>query len=380
MLKIFIKKLCGAKKLTFFYTKVQKLEHSLNNSNVFWTEVRKIMNKPRVQIHLSIEDWYTYFQNLLSDDIDNETDDSILNYVHVFDELEEVIFNSAKDDEILNAVKIMNTNKAFSGQIPPKFIKFGIPALLPLSNCYLIDCIALANFRLVGQKLLLIPIYKKGNVQEPSNYRGVALMDVLSKIYISVVTKRLTFYFEPYGRLSESQAGFRTSYCTVDNAFVLYSIISKYLLQKKHSVYVAFIDFEKAFDSVKRPLLFNVLLKNGVKRNLFRAIESIYNVVKANVKSNNEISDVFTYPTGLQQGCHLSRMLFSLFINELDDVMKYSDVRRIQLFPDITEVFMLMFADDIGVISDTINGLQKDLNVLEKFCNDYKLKVNINID
>ena len=373
------KKLCRAKKLTFFDAKVHKLEYSLNNSNVFWAEVRKIINKPRVQNHVSIEDWYTYFQNLLSDDIDNETDDTRLNYMHVFDELEDVIFNSAiDDDEILNAVKNMSTNKAFSGQIPPKFIKFGIPVLLPFIKLLFNRLYSTGEFPASWSKILLIPIYKKGNVQEPSNYRGVALMDVLSKIYISIVTKRLTFYVEAYGRLSESQAGFRSSYSTVDNAFVLYSIISKYLLKKKHPVYVAFIDFEKAFDSVKRPLLFNVLLKNGVKGNLFRAIESIYNVVKANVKSNNEISDVFTCPTGLRQGCPLSPMLFSLFINELDDVMKYSDVRGIQLFPDITEVFMLMFADDIGLISDTVNGLKKELNILEKFCNDYKLKVNIN--
>ena len=146
---------------------------------------------------------------------------------------------------------------------------------------------------------------------------------------------------------------------------------------KKKSVYVAFIDFEKAFDSVSRPLLYNVLIKHGIKGNLFRAIQSIYSSVKSCVRSDDGISDVFSCPIGLRQGCSLSPILFSLFINELDDVMRNSDIRGIQLFPDFTSVFMLMFADDIGLVANTIGGLQKELNLLNSFCNNYKLKVNI---
>ena len=53
-------------------------------------------------------------------------------------------------------------------------------------------------------------------------------MEILSKIYISILTKRLTFYVEAYEKLTESQAGFRNGYRTVDNAFALYSIVTKY--------------------------------------------------------------------------------------------------------------------------------------------------------
>ena len=55
-------------------------------------------------------------------------------------------------------------------------------------------------------------------------------------------------------------AGFRKGYSTVDNAFVLHSVIHRHLNQSK-KVYATFIDFRKAFDSVKRETLWNVLKK-----------------------------------------------------------------------------------------------------------------------
>ena len=202
-------------------------------------------------------------------------------------------------------------------------------------------------------------------------------MEILSKIYISILTKRLTFYAEAYEKLTESQAGFRNGYSTVDNAFALYSIVTKYFNLRRKAVYVALIDFEKAFDTVDRPILYDILHKNGVTGTLFTAIQAIYNNVKACVKSPDGISDEFICPVGLRQGCSLSPILFSLFINEMYYEFKSSNVRGIQLFPDLTEIFLLMFADDIGLISDTVTGLQKQLSILHEYCRDFKLKVNI---
>ena len=56
--------------------------------------------------------------------------------------------------------------------------------------------------------------------------------------------------------------------------------------------------------------------------------------------------------------------------------MNNSDITGIQLHPDITQIMLLMFADDLALLSDTIVGLQRQLNVLRDFCNTNKLKVN----
>jgi len=65
-----------------------------------------------------------------------------------------------------------------------------------------------------------------------------------------------------------------------------------------------------------------------------------------------------------------------MFINELHDVMVANEIRGIQLFPELIEICMLMFADDIACISDTVVGLQKQLNVQHTFCQNNKLTVN----
>ena len=69
--------------------------------------------------------------------------------------------------------------------------------------------------------------------------------------------------------------------------------------------------------------------------------------------------------------------MFALFINELYDVLHNSNTRGVQLFPDIVEIVMLMFADDIALLSDTIAGLQRQLNILYDYCLTSTFYVNI---
>ena len=80
---------------------------------------------------------------------------------------------------------------------------------------------------------------------------------------------------------------------------------------------------------------------------------------------------------GLRQGCNLSPTLFCLFINDLYEYLKSKHIiRGIQLTPYI-EIFILLFTDYVALASDTISGLQKQLNYLHEFCIEYKLEVNV---
>ena len=103
----------------------------------------------------------------------------------------------------------------------------------------------------------------------------------------------------------------------------------------------------------------------------------IYRFVKACVRVNDEYTDYFNCPVGLKEECLLSPMVFSIFIADLAEHIQNSSSRGIQLLPDIVEVFLLLFVDDIALISDTIGGLQKQLDILLPFCKDNKIIVNI---
>ena len=200
-----------------------------------------------------------------------------------------------------------------------------------------------------GTRRILCPEYTL-NPNKKKNKRYISQIHVplelaqtstLSKVYIIILTKRLTFFVDANGRICESQSGFRSCQSTVDNAFILYSVINKYLSVRILFIYVAFIDFQKAFDSADRQLLYNILRQNGVKGKLFSAEKSIYVCVKTRVRTTCGMSDTFNCPIGLRQGCSLSPFIVALLINELYDVLHISNTRGVQLFPDIVELLCL---------------------------------------
>ena len=105
-------------------------------------------------------------------------------------------------------------------------------------------------------------------------------------------------------------------------------------------MYVAFVDFEKAFDYVSRTALWSVLRKGGVNGKLYVALRGLYNSVIACVRNKCSYSDYFASPGSMKQGCLLSPLMFSFFINELAIEVSKTGKHRIQLIPGTTDFFL----------------------------------------
>ena len=140
--------------------------------------------------------------------------------------------------------------------------------------------------------------------------------------------------------------------------------------------YVAFIDFQKCFDTINRHILWPILQKNGVKGKLFNCIRSMYENVKARIRVNgNKLTESVNCTLGVKQGDICSPVLFSLYINELAiDMMRKG---RHGVTFDSYELFTLLFADDIVLCSETVVGLQNQLNVLHSSASKLHLTVNL---
>ena len=94
-----------------------------------------------------------------------------------------------------------------------------------------------------------LPPFKKGDANNPNNYRGISLCDASSKVDSTIIILRLQEWVEMNNITSEYQAGFKRTYSTTDRMFTLLALTQKqFSLNRK--MYVAFIDFEKAFDSI----------------------------------------------------------------------------------------------------------------------------------
>eukprot|EP00745_Piridium_sociabile_P014170 TRINITY_DN20886_c0_g1_i8.p1 TRINITY_DN20886_c0_g1~~TRINITY_DN20886_c0_g1_i8.p1 ORF type:complete len:261 (+),score=20.11 TRINITY_DN20886_c0_g1_i8:185-967(+) len=163
---------------------------------------------------------------------------------------------------------------------------------------------------------VVVPLFKKGDPNNPGNYRGISLCDASNNMYSTIINIRLQEWIEEHNLTGEYQAGFKRGYSTIDHMFTLLALIQKQFSFNR-KLYVAFVDFEKAFDSIERNLLWPVLLKNGIKGKLFKCVHSMYINVKARIRCGAQLSDYMNCTRGVKQGDVTSPVLFSLFINEL---------------------------------------------------------------
>jgi hypothetical protein len=224
----------------------------------------------------------------------------------------------------------------------------------------------------------LYPFLKKGDSDVTSNYRGVSLLSLVSKCYTSVLNRRLVKWMDDNNKLTESQAGFRHGYSTVDHIFTLYAVVQKCFSRNGVKLYACFVDLKSAFDSVQRQPLFDVLFKQGMNGKFMNAIVAIYSTVTSCVRvKDNVFTDFFDCPVGLRQGCCLSPELFAIFINEIAEAVDNGGMHGIQLLPGLVELFILLFADDIVLLSDTARGLQNQINILDQACKNLYLTVNL---
>ena len=135
---------------------------------------------------------------------------------------------------------------------------------------------------------VIVPIHKKEDIFNPSNYRGITLVNIIAKIFSLTIRNRLNKWCETGHIFNDSQFGFRDKRSTSDAVFILHSVIQK-ILSRNSKLYCIFIDYEKAFDTVLRDSLWYKLVQSGVSCKMVTMIKSIYNKVKSCVKISSEM-------------------------------------------------------------------------------------------
>ena len=232
---------------------------------------------------------------------------------------------------------------------------------------------------------LIKPLYKgKGNVHDCDNYRGITLLSCIGKLFTTVLNNRLNAFISSNSILSQNQAGFRKAHSTLDHVFSLKCLIDIFM-ESRYKLYVAFIDYKKAFDSISRSALWYKLKKENIDGKILRVIKNMYEQVKSCVFMNDNTSDFFGSFRGVRQGENLSPVLFSLYLNDLECFLRERQCAplNIELFENAGELqlmlklFFLLYADDTILMSESRHGLQKALDALSVYCQMWKLEVNV---
>ena len=118
------------------------------------------------------------------------------------------------------------------------------------------------------------------------------------------------------------------------------------------------------------------LIKQGVTGKVLSLIRSLYEDVKLCVKHLNNVSDLFDCNVGLLQGETMSPILFSLFVNDIELFLQQNTAHDFTLGQ--LSIYLLLFADDSVLISDTEDGLQNQnlLDAFDLYCKKWKLTIN----
>ena len=349
------------------------------DSSKFWSTIRGMgRNRPKMPF-IPTETWHQHFQSVLNPRL-NENEQVSPPVIR----LEPVISDDSLDkqitfEEVDNAIKNLKSRKAAGlDQIPPEFLKAAgrevITFLVRLFN-RVYDS---GSFPSEWSNSIIVPIFKKGEKDDPSNFRGISLLDITSKVFTAILTARITEWAELNGKLAKEQAGFRKGYSTVDHIFTLSQMASNCVFGRRRSkLYALFVDFEKAFDSINRNKLWEILHKQGVSTRFIKMLQGIYTKVNAKIRNGNELSEDIDCPFGLKQGCRLSPILFSMLINEVAENLNRHGNDGYQFLPGTPLIKLLMFADDLGLLGLTPGGLQLAINILERVTAELGLKINL---
>lgn len=206
------------------------------------------------------------------------------------------------------------------------------------------------------------PLHKKGIRLDCCNYRGISMLSVLYKLLEKIIISRIAAHRELTTRAE--QAGFRRGRSTVDHTQTLTTLIQEHARYGK-PLYIAFLDFEAAFDAPDRDRVWALLEQDGVPRELAQLIIAMNTDTKAYVRRGKDKSSCFNIRTGVRQGSALGPFLFNYVVDAIMNSAVRGRTDGPMLFPSNRRLDDLDFADDVAILSTTIEGLQEVVSIVE---------------
>ena len=213
---------------------------------------------------------------------------------------------------------------------------------------------------------------KKGDLTYCDNHRGIMLLSTPGKVLSKIILERLKTAIDE--KLRKNQAGFRPGRSCSDQIITLRIIIEQCLEMRKPCI-LNFVDYQKAFDSLDRKTLWKILAYYGVPQKIISIIKCMYDNQNVKVMFKGKLSNSFIVKTGVRQGCLLSPFLFLLAI---DYIMRQCNNGNGLPWVDNEELDDLDFADDLAIVSDSIDKMQNKTSQLKDISERVGLFINTN--
>jgi hypothetical protein len=196
----------------------------------------------------------------------------------------------------------------------------------------------------------------------------MSLLSTLSNILSNILLARVTPHADEI--IGDHQCGFRRNRVTTDQIFYIRQIFEKW--EYNGTRHQLFIDSKKAYDSVRREVLYNILIEFGIPSKLVWRIKTCLSETYSTVRIGKYQSDKFPYQNGLYQGDALSPFLFNF-------TLKYA-IRRVQQNQEGLELNgthqLFDYADDVNIVEENTDIIKKNKEALLDASKKVGLEVN----
>ena len=216
----------------------------------------------------------------------------------------------------------------------------------------------------------IIPIVKdrKGNASDTNNYRGITISAMASKVFEHV----LKIQFSQYLKTSTYQFGFKSNSSTSHALFSLRETIN-YYIDHGSRVFCSFLDASKAFDRLVHSGLFLKLIERGTPKCFIDILVNWYHDLQCRVRWDGFLGDWFSITAGVRQGGILSPDLYNIYVDGLISILQSCGAGCY-----VRNIFAATFfyADDMCILSPSLKGLQRLLNICSSYCTEWDICLN----
>ena len=355
-------------------------------------EGRLLRDKGRIR-----ERWVRFFRSLLnseSDMFDADIPKRLPQHP-----VASVLGIEPTEEEIATAVKAMANAKAVGPDgLPAELLKLGLQQdQTILRELHRLTILIWRQGKVPQQwkDAVITVLQKKGDKTECGNYRGISLVSHAGKVLFKVVARRPSAYCEAKELLPEEQCEFRPDRSTTDMMFVVRRL-QEVGRKAGVSLYMCFTDLQKAYATVDRTLLWQVLTRIGVPSQMIAVIRQFHDGMRACVRPDDGVcSDWFEVEQGQRQGCVLSPLLLNIFFAaELNVLQRFSEepailAELVHLKEPSTSmgpepamdyvrraVWGMLYADDACIVWRSPQGLAKIMEVIVEVCRAFTLTVS----